>query len=138
ARHDSAPRVRDRGNPTCGGAGNGARPPPPALVRRLRELVPPAVQNWVARMVPVHVRDAVVNRAIVAGHDWPHTPGFDVLADLNAYLRLNVKGRERDGALEPGSEELARYRGWIRRCFEGLRIEASGAPLVGELHDVFP
>lgn len=38
-----------------------------SLMRRLRETVPPTLQNAIARAVPVRVRDAVVDRQITGG-----------------------------------------------------------------------
>ena len=112
-------------------AANGASPPRPrSLVRRLRESVPAGIQNRIARAVPVGVRDAVVNRSIVAGHDWPRTPGFDLLADMHGYLRLNVRGREREGSLERDGETLPRYVDWVRQCFESFTIGGTAEPLV--------
>jgi predicted AlkP superfamily phosphohydrolase/phosphomutase len=115
--------------------------PAPAIVRRLREKVPAAIQNWVAHHVPVSVRDAVVNRSIVAGHDWAHTPGFDLLADMHGYIRLNVRGREREGSLDRDSKVFRRYVDWVSECFESLTIAGTGGPLVESVRlssDVFP
>ncbi|HEY3172773.1 MAG TPA: alkaline phosphatase family protein [Thermoanaerobaculia bacterium] len=133
------PGVMDLVNAGFGGrrperSGDGARRPPPAIVRRLRERAPPAIQNRIARMVPVSVRDAVVNRSTVAGHDWRATAGFDLLTDMNGYLRLNVRGRERDGMLERDGEVLSRYVDWVRDCFASLVIAGSGKPLVEAVH----
>lgn len=114
---------------------------PRGVIRWLRERVPPSIQNRIAHAVPVRVRDAVVDRSIVAGHDWPTTPGFDLLSDLNGYLRLNIHGRERDGAFEHDSEILAQYVAWVRDSFHGLRIAGSGERLVAEVHlawETFP
>jgi predicted AlkP superfamily phosphohydrolase/phosphomutase len=138
------PRVMDLLNARFAGSpadGNGVGRPPRAIVRRLRESVPPAVQNWIAHRVPVSVRDAVVNRSIVAGHDWAHTPGFDLLADMHGYLRLNVRGREREGSLGRDGEDFPRYVDWVRECFESLTIAGTSDPLVESVHlasDVFP
>lgn len=138
------PRLMDLVNARFAGDGRPAPAPSPAqpgLVRRLREGVPGWLQHRVAERVPVAVRDAVVNRALVGGHDWARTPGLDVLADLNAYLRLNVRGRERDGMLAPAGETLARYRDWVRACFTSLRTVDTGRPVVDavlEAHAVFP
>jgi predicted AlkP superfamily phosphohydrolase/phosphomutase len=115
---------------TPDGKEDAAARPPRGIVRRLRESVPAAIQNWVAHRVPVGVRDAVVNRAIVAGHDWAHTPGFDLLADMHGYLRLNVRGREREGCLARESEAFPRYVDWVRECFESLAIPGTGDRLV--------
>src|SRR5262249_39890442 len=103
------------------------------IVRRLREGIPARLQNAIARAVPVSIRDRVVDRQISGGHDWARTPGFDILADLNGYLRLNLHGREREGMLLPGSSIHERYVDWMRTCFESLRTEDSGDRLVRDV-----
>ncbi len=140
------PRAMDLVNERFPGRGShgkdvAATRPSPAIVRRLRESVPAAIQNWVAKHVPVSVRDAVVNRSIVAGHDWAHTAGFDLLADMHGYLRLNVRGREREGSLGRDDEGFPRYVDWVRECFESLTIPDTFEPLVEAVRltsDVFP
>jgi predicted AlkP superfamily phosphohydrolase/phosphomutase len=139
------PALMDRVNARFVGDGVPDGTPVPTgrrgIVRRLRESVPPAIQNRIAQAVPVTVRDAVVNRSIVAGHDWRRTPGFDLLTDLNGYLRLNVRGREREGAYERDGEVLARYVSWIRECFGSLRVAGSEEPVVAEVRrtaEAFP
>ncbi|MEN8159924.1 MAG: alkaline phosphatase family protein [Myxococcota bacterium] len=108
-------------------------PPRPGLVRLLRERVPAGLQNTVARAVPVAVRDWVVDRQIRSGHDWSATPGFASLADLNGYLRFNLRGRERKGALEPDGPEHRATRSAWERGFESLRHGETGEPLVDAL-----
>src|SRR6185369_838957 len=109
----------------------------PGLVRWLRERVPARVQNAVAQAVPVAVRDAVVSRQITGGRDWTRTPGLALLADLNGYLRCNVRGREAEGMLTDAEADA--YRSWLRACLESLRIAdggrgaADGRPLVGDV-----
>lgn len=117
---------------------NGAASTPPAAPRRgamrfLRETLPAPLQNAVARAVPVGVRDLVVSRATTGGHDWSATPAFALLADLNGYLRFNLRGRERDGIIDPGGEAHALCRDQLREAFDGLRIAGTDEPLVGAL-----
>ena len=117
---------------------------PPArrgLVRLLRERVPARLQNAIAQAMPVAVRDAVVSRQITGGHDWARTPGLALLADLNGYLRFNVRGREAAGCLDPGGAALAAYREWLGACLGSVRVVPGDAPLVAEAvaaADVFP
>jgi predicted AlkP superfamily phosphohydrolase/phosphomutase len=133
------PKVMDRVN--LGFLGTGAsipardRPdiaPQRSAMRLLRERVPAGLQNLVARAVPVEIRDFVVSRQISAGHDWRRTPAIALLADLNGYLRWNLKGRESQGLLEQDGEPLERYISWVRRCLMGLRTPG-GASLVREV-----
>lgn len=129
-----AARMVDLVNRRFTGAQNRAAPSPrrKSLVPWLREHVPASLQNAIARSVPVTVRDAVVNRSIVDGHDWSRTPGFAVLADANAYLRFNLAQRERAGMLAMGSDAQAQYRELLLRCVQSFRHQSS-QPLVQDV-----
>jgi predicted AlkP superfamily phosphohydrolase/phosphomutase len=112
-----------------------------SVMRSLREQVPAWVQNAIARAVSVRVRDMVVSRQISGGHDWSWTPGLALLADLNGYLRWNLRGRERDGMLDIEGEMLERYVGWVRRCLMELRVPEAGSEIVQDVvlsRDHFP
>lgn len=127
------PRLIDLAN----AAFNGAEAPAEAadgggLMRTLRERVPAGLQHAIAQRVPVAVRDWVVSRAVDGGHDWDRTPGLALLADLNAYLRFNVRGRERHGSLDADSENFVAYRTLLENAFAGL-ADADGEPLVDEV-----
>jgi hypothetical protein len=74
-----------------------------------------------------------MNRQITGGRDWAATPGLALLADLNGYLRWNVRGRERDGILEPGSDAFRRYVGLLQEGFQGLRVAETNEPLVADV-----
>jgi len=117
---------------TSGQNGETAAPRRNSLVLWLREHIPAGLQNAIARSVPLAVRDAVVNRSIVDGHDWSRTPGFAVLADANAYLRFNLEGREQAGMLKLGSDAQTLYRDLLLRCLRSFRLD-SGQPLIQEL-----
>jgi predicted AlkP superfamily phosphohydrolase/phosphomutase len=112
-----------------------------SVMRVLRERLPARLQHAIGERVPAAVRDFVVDRAITAGHDWTHTPALAVLASVSGYVRLNLRGRERLGMLDPDGEEYTRYVKWMRESFESFRIAETGEPLVKELtftRDVFP
>src|SRR5260370_6131163 len=108
------------------------RPQQHSLIRSLREMAPSSVQNWIASCVPVAIRDAVVDRTYTAGHDWAHTPAIGLLADWSAYIRFNVRGREREGMLD--DDTLRRYEDWMRQCFMSLRDAETNAPVVNKIH----
>jgi predicted AlkP superfamily phosphohydrolase/phosphomutase len=111
-----------------------------SIVRLLRERLPAGLQNAIARAVPVAVRDAVVSRQVSAGHDWARTPGLALLADLNGYLRWNLRGRERRGMLAPDGPEHMRYVEGLTLELLELRVE-TGRPLVADVRfarDDFP
>jgi predicted AlkP superfamily phosphohydrolase/phosphomutase len=112
-----------------------------SLMRVLRAKVPARVQHAIGEVVPLAVRDFVVDRAIAGGHDWARTPALAVLGSTAGFVQLNLRGREKLGWLEPGSELCERYLKWLRESFEGFRISQTGAPLVQDLtptRDAFP
>jgi predicted AlkP superfamily phosphohydrolase/phosphomutase len=109
-----------------------AAAPRGAFVRALRERVPARLQHAVARAVPVGVRDWVVAREMTGGIDWRRTPAFALRADLHGFLRLNLVGRERRGALAPESTETARYVEHLLAAFAALRTP-DGAPVVRDV-----
>jgi hypothetical protein len=116
-----------------------------SLIPWLRQHLPAGLQNAIAQAVPVSVRDRVVNRSIVDGHDWPRTPGFACLTDLNGYVRLNLRGRESRGMLAPpdskADKDASRYVEELRKAFLSFRIADSGQPLVEDVRlaaDDFP
>jgi predicted AlkP superfamily phosphohydrolase/phosphomutase len=104
-----------------------------SFMRVLRNRLPARVQNVIARVVPVGVRDWVVSRTVSAGYKWKRTPGFAQLADFNGYLRLNLRGRESAGCLTPGEASYRKYLQWLEKAFRGLRTADGQAPIVREL-----
>jgi predicted AlkP superfamily phosphohydrolase/phosphomutase len=103
-----------------------------SLIRSLRYRVPVRLQNAIARSVPLALRDFVIDRSLTAGHDWAQTPAIAVRGDVNGYVRLNLRGRERDGMLD--SEGRRRYEDLLRDCMLSLRSAESGNPVVREVY----
>ena len=132
------PMIMDRVNKKWASSNETGAPSSCALRQRspmrwLRENVPLRLQNAIAQAVPVGIRDWVVTKAVTGGHDWPNTPGFPLLADLTGYLRFNIRGREKLGMLEVGSDELNQYTQWLCMCLESIRITESAEPLIEEV-----
>lgn len=112
----------------------GAKPRPvkkPNFISRLRAAVPARVQYSLAYLLGEHIQDWVVDRGITGGLDWPSTPAFRLASGGEGYIRLNIKGREREGCLEPG--DVAGYVEWLRGQLREIRIAGTGAPLVRDL-----
>ncbi len=102
-------------------------------MRMLRAALPPQLQATVARLLPDAMRDFVVKRAFCGGLDFASTPGFALIGSGEGYLRLNLLGREANGMLARGSDELARYTAFLRDSLANLRDAESGAPLVADV-----
>ena len=130
-------RLHCEGSPLRPGRPPGQR----SLMGLLRRRLPGRVQNAIARAVPVTVRDWVVSRATTGGYNWETTPCFPLLADLNGYLRLNLKGREVSGCLERQTASYCRYREWLDSSWRELCTSDGGEAVVEDvvaMAEVFP
>ncbi|MFW6038885.1 MAG: alkaline phosphatase family protein [bacterium] len=97
------------------------------LLKRVRKMVPTVWRQTVKRRLPKGVQDRIM--AFWAGapqRDWSQTRAFVLLADGS--IRVNLKGRERDGVVPP-----AEFEPLLQQIEEGLatwKDEATGEPLV--------
>jgi predicted AlkP superfamily phosphohydrolase/phosphomutase len=73
------------------------------------------------------VRDFVVARSVSGGYDWNDTYGFCIRGDLAGYLRFNIAGRERDGAVRP--DEVEPLKAHLKAELEALTLP-DGRPVV--------
>ena len=69
---------------------------------RLRAAVPTSLRARVASALPDAVATSLAARLELRGVDWSRTRAFSVPSDTNGTIRLNVRGRERDGIVDPG------------------------------------
>lgn len=109
-------------------------PKSPGLMAQLREKVPPRVQFILAYMLGEHIQDWVVNRTILGGVDWAKTPVFRLSSGGEGYIRLNIKGRERDGCLDRG--EVPAFVAWLEERLAEIKVSETGAPFFRDLIDV--
>jgi predicted AlkP superfamily phosphohydrolase/phosphomutase len=68
---------------------------------RLRATVPTEVRAAVAARLPRSVVLGLTARLELARHDWSNVRAFPLPSDSAGYVRLNVRGREREGAVDP-------------------------------------
>jgi predicted AlkP superfamily phosphohydrolase/phosphomutase len=109
-----------RGDAEEDGGGGGA-------IWRLRAAVPPGVRARIANLIPRRVALELTARLELRGHDWSSTEAFAHPADNQGYVRLNLRGRERDGIVEPAQADAL-----IDRIAEGLTSfhDPDGEPAV--------
>lgn len=72
---------------------------------RIRAAVPTGVRAWIARMIPDRLALELAARLELRGVRWDRTQAFMVPNDDAGFLRLNIRGRERDGIVEPKDAE---------------------------------
>lgn len=74
------------------------------LLKRARALVPDSWRHAVKHRLPVVIQDRLTAFWRQGGTDWSRTRAFSQVADLHGYIRINLKGREAQGVVEPGAE----------------------------------
>jgi predicted AlkP superfamily phosphohydrolase/phosphomutase len=98
-----------------------------SLLWRTRAKVPIRVRSAVAHALGTSLMRTVTSRLSTAGANWSETQAFMLPGDHFGQIRLNLRGREREGVVDPGeAEELS------ARIAEGLMTfrAPDGAPVI--------
>lgn len=109
-------------------------------VDRLRNAVPIRWRSVVKRRLPIFMQDWLSVFWRLRGIDWSTTRAFAQFGDLDAYVRVNLRGREAEGIVEPGSE----YTDLCQQIADGFRTfvdEDTGERVVDGIEfvaDAFP
>jgi predicted AlkP superfamily phosphohydrolase/phosphomutase len=75
------------------------------LLRPLREALPVEFRTSLKSRLPGGLQDSLSRFWRPHDkHDWSRTSAFCLMGDLQALVQINLKGRERDGIVEPGAE----------------------------------
>ena len=74
---------------------------PSGSIWRLRAALPSGLRAKVAGLLPEKVALDLTARLEVRGFDWSRTRAFAHPAENQGYIRLNLRGRERDGIVDP-------------------------------------
>jgi len=72
-----------------------------ASIWRLRAAVPAPVRARIAAALPARAARELTARLELRGIDWSATRAFAHPADNQGYVRLNLRGREREGVVDP-------------------------------------
>jgi predicted AlkP superfamily phosphohydrolase/phosphomutase len=100
---------------------------------RLRAALPARLRAAVANAIPDRAALELTARLELRGIDWASTPAFAHPADNQGYIRLNLRGRERDGIVDPRrADEL------LEEIATGLASfrDPDGAPAVAAVERV--
>lgn len=101
-------------------------------LRRLRNRVPNTWRHAVKHRLPVVIQDRLTAFWRLGGTDWSRTRAFAQVADLQGYVRINLRGREAAGVVEPGAE----FESLCAQIADGLltfRDADTGEPVVREV-----
>jgi predicted AlkP superfamily phosphohydrolase/phosphomutase len=107
--------------------GTGHAPRRGALFR-LKERIPFHWARPVLNRLPIALNQRLVSIWSRNMFDWSSTRYFPMPMDQAGYLRINLRGRERDGIVEPGAEYDAACDE-LSRLVLGLRDAESGEPI---------
>jgi predicted AlkP superfamily phosphohydrolase/phosphomutase len=105
--------------------------PKRGLLRRMGEALPLSVRRALTNAVPGPIKNRIMTRWTTGGVNWEQTPAFTLRADLNGYVRLNIRGREPRGIVAPSDA-----RALCDRLAEGLmsfRDAETGEPVIEEI-----
>jgi predicted AlkP superfamily phosphohydrolase/phosphomutase len=100
--------------------------------KRLRKAVPVSWRHALKARLPLHVQDRLSTFWRTGRTDWGRTRAISLTADVHGYVRINLRGREAQGIVEPGAE----YDRVCAEIAEGLltfRDSRTGEPVVQEV-----
>lgn len=103
---------------------------PAALVRRA---LPESWRTAASRFLSRERRERIVAAQFRAGTDWSRTTAFAIPASYLGFIRVNLRGREPLGTVEPGRD----YEELLERLEGDLRLlvdPATGEPVVDHVH----
>jgi predicted AlkP superfamily phosphohydrolase/phosphomutase len=101
-------------------------------VKALRDMLPKNFRKNLASLLPTAIRDKLAQRVDNADIDWSQTRAYCLPTDLEGYIRVNLKGREPQGIVEPGAEYRDVLDGLTGALGE-LRDPATGLAIVREV-----
>ncbi len=116
-----------------------AAAPSPKAVKKdmlsaLRNMVPKSVRSAVSRtLLPRSVNEKLSLRWKTAGISWEHTQAFLIENANEGYIRINLKGREPQGTVEPG----AAYEALCKKLYQalhGMTNPANGRPAAHKVY----
>ncbi len=76
-----------------------------SLAWRLRSVVPTSVRSEVARLLPARAALKLTARLESPKLDWSRIRAFAVPSDVQGFVRLNLRGRERLGTVDPADAD---------------------------------
>jgi predicted AlkP superfamily phosphohydrolase/phosphomutase len=111
--------------------GPSAAKPKQGLLRRMGEAMPLGLRRALTNSVPKPLKNRIMTKWTTGGVQWERTPAFTLRADLNGYIRLNLKGREPRGMVPPEEAEALSKR--ITTGLLSFRDADTGEPLIEEV-----
>lgn len=116
-------RINDGGRP--------AEAKKPGIVYRVKRALPWRLIRQVTRRIPHAWNKALVPLWSRKMCDWSRTRYFTLPVDINGYIRLNVRGREAEGIVDP--DQFDDQCNALREALMGFRDIDSGQPVIADV-----
>lgn len=101
-------------------------------VQSVEKIISPATMEKVKKFVPERLWDNLTRRFLSLGTDWKSSRVFVVPGDNASLLRINLKGREPNGMVEPG-EEYERVCDELIATFSEIKEVSTGKSAVKKI-----
>lgn len=102
------------------------------LLYQVRRRVPFNIVRPILTRMPQSVSEALVRLWSANMYDWQKTPYFPLPMDQAGYIRINLKGREKRGIVEPG-ENYQQLCDELEKNLYSLKDADSGQSIVAEV-----
>lgn len=102
------------------------------LMPLLRKMMPEPVKDFLNRFVPRETQEQWISDKYRSATDWSASEAFYIPSYYTGFVRVNLKGREPAGIIDPGAD----YRALLERLktdFESLHDPVSGQSAVLEV-----
>ncbi len=100
-----------------------------SFLKKIRNLIPLEWRSNFKSLLPLKIQDKLTAYWRMGGTKWEETIIFNLLADLQGYIRVNLKGREKTGIVTIGEE----YDSYCKKIIEGLKSfkdQKTGDPII--------
>lgn len=97
-----------------------------------RSTLPISIRRHVNRRLPIEVRMRLMARMWSDGIDWPRTRAVAESEHGHGWIRINLRGREPGGIVEPGAEYRVLWDE-LAADLRALRNDETGEPAVAEI-----
>jgi predicted AlkP superfamily phosphohydrolase/phosphomutase len=104
-----------------------------SFITKIRNLIPLEWRSQTRKLLPIWLQDKMTTYWRMAGTDWSKTKVFNLIADHQGYIRINLRGREKEGIVESHEE----YDQLCSKLIDGLKTfydEDTNEPVIDSIN----
>jgi predicted AlkP superfamily phosphohydrolase/phosphomutase len=103
------------------------------MITKIRNMIPLELRASIRKFLPFWLQDKMTAYWRHGGTDWSKTKVFKLLADLQGYIRINLKGREKNGIVDI-DEEYDELCDTLIQGIKSFKDEQSMEPLIEDIN----